>query len=456
MLFEQVINQDLSCASYLIIDGAEAAVIDPQWDIDPYLEAAQDAGATIVHVLETHFHADHVSGRRRLADATGASVHVPFDPARPQDGGIRDGDVVKVGEIEVQAIGAPGHRPEHLAYLIADHAGEPATARLLAGDSMLVGELARPDLAIDATEGAEALFATAQRLCGLGADVELWPGHVGGSLCGAGALSDETFSTIGLELSRNRLLSIDTPDEFVAEITRSIPARPPRVAKVVALNVTGVGSPGPIRELAAGDLALFIAADVCLLDVRSPEAFDDVHLAGSLNLPAAAKGVGTRAGWIAGDDESIVIVAPSRGVGERVTELLLAAGVWNIGAMSVADPDEWSRSGLAVASATALSPDDVVERLLAADVRLVDVRDRHEWRSGHVTGSVHLPLSVLRDGRGSTDLVPHDEPLAVACARGPRAAVAASVLRRRGYSDAHRVLGGIGDLAERGIALVAD
>lgn len=405
-------------------------------------------------MCETHFHADHVSGRLLLAETTGAAIHMPFDPSRPRKGGLRDGDVISVGTVEIRAIAAPGHRPEHLAFLVVDRAGTPGTARLLAGDSVLVGELARPDLAIDATDGARALFETVRRLCGLGADVELWPGHVGGSLCGAGALSDDTSSTIGLELTRNRLLAIEDADEFVTEIKRSIPARPPRVAQTVALNVRGVSSPGPIRGVDAGELMPLLAGGACILDVRAPEAFDEVHVLGAINLPAVAKGVGIRAGWVAGDEESIVIIAPSRDAGEQAGDLLRAAGIWSITGISVADPGAWSRAGLEVGSASAWTPGDVVDRLQAGDVRLVDVRDRHEWSSGHVTGSVHLPLSILRDGRACAASVPAGKPLAVACARGPRAALAASVMRRRGFAGAHRVVGGIGDLAACGIPLV--
>jgi glyoxylase-like metal-dependent hydrolase (beta-lactamase superfamily II)/rhodanese-related sulfurtransferase len=456
MVFRQFINEDLGCASYFVADAGEAAIVDPQWDIAPYLDLADAEGVSITHVLETHFHADHVSGRARLAEKTGAKVHVPRDPAREHAGGTVDGDVIRVGSVRITAIGAPGHRPEHLAYLVTGDPESDATTRLLAGDSLLVGEMARPDLAVDAVEGAEALFDTAHRLVALGDDVELWPGHVSGSLCGAGNLCDDTSSTIGQELVRNRLLAIEDAPDFIAEVTKTIPTRPPRVAKIVALNVRGVRSPGPIPEIDATDLQRFAREGTCLLDVRVPESFDVAHLAGAVNLPASAKGVGTRAGWVTREDEPIVIVTPSHDVGLRVGSLLLAAGVWNIVGMSVADPDAWSSSGLTVRSAQALTPEDLAPRLLADEVQLIDVRDGHEWRTGHVSGSIHLPLSALSDGRRSTGVLPRGREFAVACARGPRAAVATSVLRRGGVRDVRRVVGGIGNLAELGVPLVQD
>jgi hydroxyacylglutathione hydrolase len=456
MFFRQIIHEDLGCASYVVADAGRAIVVDPKWVIDDYLAVAGEAGASIVQIVETHFHADHVSGRRRLADATGAAAHVPLDPSRPQAGGLTDGDVITVGNVEVRVLAAAGHRPEHLAYLLTDLTDPEATPKLLAGDSLLIGELARPDLAVDAAEGARELFGTAQRLGALGDRVELWPGHVGASLCGSGALSDDTSSTIGTELTRNRLLGIGDVDEFVAEINRSVPARPGRVPQVVALNVAGADAPAQVHELDPDELAAIVGAGACVLDLRAPEVFDDSHLLGAINLPAGGKGVGTRAGWVTRDNESIVLVVPSREVGAAVIDRLLAAGVWNLAGVAVADPSAWGRSGLEVRNAIALHPDDLVDRLSAADLALVDVRDANEWRTGHVRDSLHLPLSVLRDGAETVTDLGHGRPLAVACARGPRAAIAASVLRRRGHHDVVRVVGGIGDLAERGITLVPE
>jgi hydroxyacylglutathione hydrolase len=456
MFFRQIIHEDLGCASYVVADGGQAIVVDPKWVIEDYLTVAAQADVSITHIVETHFHADHVSGRRRLAEATGAVAHVPFDPERPGVGGLKPGDVIEVGNVEVRVLAAAGHRPEHLAFLVTD-LGQPQLApRLLAGDSLLVGELARPDLAVDATEGARALFETTRRLIAIGEGAELWPGHVGASLCGSGALSDETCSTIGTELVRNPLLGIDDADEFVAELNRSMPARPGRVPQVVALNVAGAHTPGPVGELAPEALTALVADGACLLDLRAPELFDKAHLLGAINLPAGGKGLGTRAGWVADDGESIVLIVPSREVGPSVVDRLLAAGVWNLAGMTLADHHAWAQAGLSVRAATALHPDELISRLSTDELALIDVRDENEWRSGHVSDSVHLPLSVLRDGAQAAADLGDGRPLVVACAHGARAAIAASVLRRRGYPEVIRVVGGIGDLAERGIDLISE
>ena len=290
-----------------------------------------------------------------------------------------------------------------------------------------------------------------RRLVALDDRVEVWPGHVGASLCGGGALSDRTSSTIGDELRANPLLSIETEAEFVSVLTRAAPARPPRVARVAALNVDGASEPGPLRELDAAGLAQFVAYGAGVLDVRAPEAFDQAHIASAINLPGDGQSVGTRAGWATAEGEPLVIVSDSREEGIRVAELLHAAGVWNLSGVSVADPAGWVLAGLTLRSATALVPEQVIEQMSAQACRLVDVRDAREWHQGHIDGSLHLPLAALGDGSA----VPVDErlPLAVTCASGRRAAIAASVLRRRGH-DAARVSGGVADLAGRGASLV--
>jgi len=450
VFFRQILHEDLGCASYVVASGGEAVVVDPKWEIDEYLGIAAEADAKILHVLETHFHADHVSGRRKLMRATGAKPHLPLDPQRPKSRGLRDGDSLSIGSVQLTVIATPGHRPEHIAFLLSE-AGAPTL--LLSGDSLLIGALARPDLAVDAVEGARALWATVKRLTSLGESVEVWPAHVGASLCGSGALTERTHSTIGEELRSNSQLSLPDEDSFVQELTRTTPARPARVSQVVTFNLDGSEEPNPVRQLDRGGLAEMIAAGACVLDVRSPDLFDQCHIDRALNLPAGGRSLGYRAGWATRPDELIVVVSQTRDSGERVTSLLRAAGVWNVVGATVADPDAWVADGLPVSSSRALVPAELPALLSTGEMQLVDVRDQGEWHSGHVAGSVHLPLHRLGDG--SQALAATQRPLAVACAAGARAALAASILRRRGHSEVWRVSGGVPDLAGRGVPLIA-
>jgi glyoxylase-like metal-dependent hydrolase (beta-lactamase superfamily II) len=444
VLVRQILHPDLGCASYLIADGGEAAVVDPKWEIDEYLSAAREAGAEIRHILETHTHADPVSGRRRLADRTGARIHLPADPSQSGSDGLRDGDVISVGQAELRAVAAPGHRPEHLAFTVHPSPGAPA-AHLLSGDSLLLGGVARPDLAVDGAEGATALFRTLQRLVEFEDDVELWPAHVGGSLCGAASLNGETSSTIALERERNQLLRVSEP-EFVAELTGQLPVRPPRVRSVVERNRAGAPDPEPLTELDAVALRAEVEGRVRVMDLRSPEEFDAGHLTGSVNLAPASSGIGNRAGWATREDEAIVLIAEGARDAAAAAELLRSAGIWNLAGFAVADPGAWDRTGLPVSRSECWSPAQVQHGLQVGRLRLVDVRDDIEWEDGHVPGSVHLPLPVLRDG--SELGIPGDLRVAVACAAGARAALAASIIRRAGYEPVVRMTDGIASLLD--------
>jgi len=458
MFFRQILHEDLGCASYFVADDGEAAVIDPKWEIDEYLVLARETGSRILHILETHNHADHVSGRRRLAEASGARIHLPADPGRPEEGGrprdaseqptlvrsILDGETVRVGRLRLQAIAAPGHRPEHLAFAVLAP-GQDTPSHLLSGDSLLVGGVARPDLAVEARAGADAMFDTLRRFQTLDDEVELWPAHVGGSLCGSTSLTSATSSTIGQERQANPLFSVVDRTQFVTEVTAHMPTRPPRVDRVVELNLTGAESPAPPARLGYDALHGLLREGAAVLDVRDPDTFDQGHLQGSLNLTPASQGLGNRAGWATRPEEPIVLVAESFELGQPFTQRLYAAGIWNVVGLAVADPTRWGEAGLPVRSATAFTPAQVAEGIVGGELALIDVRDRGEYEVESIEASLHLPLSELADG--SEVGLPRDQPFAVACAAGARGALAASVLQRAGYPLIRRMTGGIPDLA---------
>src|SRR5437764_3035172 len=208
MLFRQVLHEDLGCASYFIghKGAGVAAVVDPRWDIEVYLHLGRLHDVRIEHVLETHTHADHLSGHGRLAGAAGATIHIhelaeaeyPHEP-------FTDGWQLEIGEIRIEALHTPGHRPEHTAFLLSDggRGGEPWA--VLTGDSLFVGDAARPDLAIDKREGGAGIYRSlTEKLMSLPEEVEVWPGHLGGSMCGSAGIDQKTSSTIGFERRHNR------------------------------------------------------------------------------------------------------------------------------------------------------------------------------------------------------------------------------------------------------------
>jgi hydroxyacylglutathione hydrolase len=453
LFFRQVLYRDLGCASYIVGDAGEAVVIDPRWSIDVYLETAATERLQITHVIDTHEHADHVSGRPALVQATGAQPHRPAIADERTPDMIEAGDEIAIGSLVIRAISTPGHRPEHLSFLVADRSRGDDPWMLITGDTLLVGDVARPDLAYEPAEGAQALHATLRELLDLGDHVEVWPAHVGGSLCGGAGLSMKTSSTIGYERLHNPALSQDEPS-FVDGVTASLPCRPPNIDRIVGLNRRSGGRvPAEPSTLEPDSLAELFATDVTVLDSRSPADFDAGHLPGSINLPVASAGFGTRAGWALDPDQSLVIVAADAAAIEATTSRLQAVGFWSLSGASVADPLVWEQLGLPVAESDAWDLDRLALCLLKDAVELVDVREQSEWAEGHVDGSHHVPLNRLRHV-GSVPTPPAGRTTAVVCAAGVRAAFAASLLRRAGRHDVVRVAGGgVPDLPSRGIPL---
>jgi hydroxyacylglutathione hydrolase len=456
VFFRQILHRDLGCASYLLADAGEAVVVDPRWDIDEYLRIAAQEKLRIVHVIDTHEHADHVSGRARLVAATGAEAHRPrrADGAADDDGTVAAGDAIVVGALRLTALGTPGHRPEHLAFAVADTSRGEEPWMLLSGDSLLVGDVARPDLAYEPAEGAHALHGTlSQLLSELPDGVELWPAHVGGSLCGGAGLSHKTSSTIGYERRHNRPLSLER-DAFVQAVTASLPSRPPNIERIVGLNRPAEQSfPADPPSLTVRALAELCDQGVTVLDSRAPHEFDAGHIAGAINLPLASAGLGTRAGWALDPEQPLVIVATDGRAAAETASTLQAVGFWNLAGVAVADTDAWWTCGLTVSQSIAWDLERLAGGLRGDEVELVDARELAEWLTGHVQGSVHLPLVRLPE-IGSLPRARNGRVTAVACAAGARAAFAASLLRRVGHDDVVRVAGGgIGDLPACGITL---
>ena len=290
MIFRQITHDDLGCASYLIGDekAGVAAVVDPRFEIDEYLDLARYMGVSIEHVLETHNHADHVSGHGRLAAATGATIHVhrqaePDYEHEPFD----DGWELELGAITVRALHTPGHRPEHTAFALIDTARSPEPWAVLSGDTLFVGDVARPDLAIEKSEGARGIYRSLhQQLLGLPDHVEVWPGHLGGSMCGGPGMDMKVSTTIGYERANNDVLSIDDEDAFVEQALAKLGPQPPNFQAIVELNKGPLLTDGvELLRLAPRQVDQKRAAGALLVDVRTDIQYDDAHIAGAISIP---------------------------------------------------------------------------------------------------------------------------------------------------------------------------
>jgi glyoxylase-like metal-dependent hydrolase (beta-lactamase superfamily II)/rhodanese-related sulfurtransferase len=431
VVFRQLVDDDLGCASYLIGDEAagEAVVIDPAYAIEPYLEAAERNGVRIVRVLETHTHADHLSGHGRLALEHGVpvSIHPLAEPEYPFDP-VEDGDEVAVGSLTIRVLHTPGHRPEHCCYLADGH--------LFTGDSLLIGDAARPDLAVEATEGATALYDSLQKLAGLPEETEVAPGHVAGSLCAAG-ISSARSSTIGMERLSNRALAYATGEEFVAAHATISAPRPPTVEHVVALNRGPfVGAPAPLGRLDSFEGQV--------LDVREAREFAAGHLHGALNVPLSGSSVGTKAGFLLDLDAPIAIHAASPAEAEDAARRLHAVGLLELAGylVDVETAEQIEPIGI-----------DELEKLLADNaIEVVDVREKDERDEGYIPESRHIPYRLVGE---FADELANGKPVVTVCNTGARAAVAASVLAAHGI-DARPVLdSGVPDWEQRGNPVTA-
>ncbi|MGH2982328.1 MAG: MBL fold metallo-hydrolase [Solirubrobacterales bacterium] len=445
MIFRQVLHEDLGCASYFIGDAATgiAAVVDPQWDIEPYLHQGRLHDVRIGHVLETHNHADHVSGHGRLTRATGARIHVHrLAEAEYEHDPFEDGWKLALGEVEVEALHTPGHRPEHTAFVLRDAGRGADPWAVLTGDSLFVGDVARPDLAIDKSEGAAGIFRSVhERLLSLPGEVEVWPGHVGGSMCGSAGIDHKTSSTIGFERQHNRALRFDTEADFVADAVATIGRRPPNVERIVSLNqgplVEAIGSPSPATPL---EVESAIAAGAVVIDARTNEQFDEAHIPGALSISAYDTGFATKVAEVVDPQTDLIVVAASDGYELEAAQLLGAVGLraqsYLHGGMTA-----WRSEGRPVESIKLIDAAELETRIDTGDgLAVLDVRGEGEWAEGHIPGSLHIPYQELHDRIGE---LPEDRRLATICSGGKRSGLAASILQRAGRNVLHVAHGGV-------------
>jgi glyoxylase-like metal-dependent hydrolase (beta-lactamase superfamily II)/rhodanese-related sulfurtransferase len=431
MIFEQIVWRDLGCASYLVgcqVAG-EAVIVDPPLDVREVLALCTRHGAKLVGVIETHTHADHVSGHGILAQQHGCwiAIHEVANAVyehRP----LRDGDRIEVGNIALDVLHTPGHRPEHCCIVVADRTRGDEPWLVLSGDALFVGDSGRPDLAVAGDEGAAALYRSLhERLGTLDNGVELFPGHVAGSLCGRG-MSAKTSSTLGFERRFNPMLADMTVAQFVERANAGLAPKPPTMARIVELNR------GPlIGEAARARTVKMPAAGDQVLDVRDGAAFAGGHMAGSFNDSAAVPGFGNRCGFALDAEREVVLVASSHEQAEDAVRKLAAVGFTKLAevAFGIDGAHEHTR----------FAPLGVVEMGQLADageLQVVDVREAGE-QTELAAGAVAVPYRLL----ATADLSALDpaKPTAVVCQTGTRSPLAASLLARRGFTAIRPVLG---------------
>jgi glyoxylase-like metal-dependent hydrolase (beta-lactamase superfamily II)/rhodanese-related sulfurtransferase len=444
MIFQQLVNEDSGCLSYLIGCGAagQAVVVDPGRDRVPeYLRLARKKGLRITHVVETHTHADHISGNRDLAAATGARIALHHAaPVTFEHAGLADGDTLRVGHVECRVMHTPGHTPDSICILVTDRSRGDEPWFVLTGDTLFIGSVGRPDLGGPAA--AESIYESLQRvLLPLGDSVEVYPAHGAGSMCGR-AMSAKSGSTIGFERRFNPALQHRSKQQFVDALMAGVPPKPPSFDAIVARNrgLVALNAAKP-RPYGAREAREAIQAGAWVLDLSDSGTYGEGHVPGAINVSIESPQFADRASWFVPADARLLLVAMAPSDIDRATQALARVGLDNVIGFLQWGMIEWRNEGLPVETVPQMSVHDLQGWLEEGrDVEVVDVREPFEWLDGRLEGARHLPMleAVARLGE-----LPADRPKAVLCAGGLRSSTVISALMRRGLTGFHNVAGGM-------------
>jgi hydroxyacylglutathione hydrolase len=444
LIFQQLVNEDSGCLSYVIgcAEAGRAVIVDPGRDrVHDYLRIARKKGLSITDVLETHTHADHISGNRDLATATGATVRIHrAAEAAFEHAPLADGDVIRLGTVELKVCHAPGHTPDSICVLVIDHARGPEPWFVLTGDTLFVGSVGRPDLG--GARAAEDIFDTLRRvLLPLGDGVEVYPGHGAGSACGR-AMSAKAASTMGFERRFNPALRFDSKSAFVEFLMDGVPPKPAAFETIVAKNrgLLPLVSAKP-RPFGAAEAWEAMQAGALMLDLRDSAFYGEGHAAGALNVwidgPQFAERV---AGFVPAGARLLLTPSAPSDV-ERAVQALSRVGIDEIAGYLQRGMIDWRQAGLPVETVGQITVHDLSAwHEQEQDVLVVDVREPLEWLDGHIAGAMHLPM--FEAVRRATEL-PAGRPKAVVCAGGLRSSTTISALKRAVPGPWFNVTGGM-------------
>jgi glyoxylase-like metal-dependent hydrolase (beta-lactamase superfamily II)/rhodanese-related sulfurtransferase len=444
MYFEQFYLGCLAHASYLLASEGVAVVVDPQRDVELYLKAAEEHGVTIRHIFESHLHADFVSGHKELAERTGARIYMGAQagatlPHVP----VHDGFELKFGKASIRVLETPGHTPESICLVVTDHEKSDSPWAILTGDTLFIGDVGRPDLSPRHTpaELAGLLYDSLhQKLLTLADGVLVYPAHGAGSLCGKN-MRAERSSTIGTERLTNYALQIKSREEFVAQLTSNLPARPEYFLKDAEINRSGAPALAdlpPLRAVAPSELKTMLSAGEIALDVRPGDEFTAGHVPGSVNIALGGQ-FASWAGTVLGLSAHPVLIGASDAQLEEARLRLARVGIEVLDGYLDGGVAAWRQSGLPVAVISQMTVRELDARLKSHDVQVLDVRREPEWDAGHIVGATWWPLDNFRVSPPEMD---HEAPIAVHCKGGYRSMIASSLLQRAGFQHVINLVGG--------------
>ncbi len=449
MYFKQFYLGCLAHASYLIGSEGEAAVVDPQRDVEQYVREAEAQGLKIKHVIETHLHADFVSGHRELAARTGAEIVFGEKAgATFPHRAVKEGDEIRIGKVILRFLETPGHTPEGISVVVIDREVSEEPQKVLTGDTLFIGDVGRPDLVgskgFTAEEMAGMLYDSLHdRLLKLDDAVEVYPAHGAGSMCGRN-ISKETSSTIGEQRKFNYALKEMAKDEFVRVMTTDLPEAPKYFSMDARINREGASALAELPRPAAltpEEVNKLAQAGYTILDVRPGAAFGMAHIPGALNIGLSGQ-FASWAGSLLQSEKPLVIVAEDdAGVDEAVMRLA-RVGIESVKGYLDGGIYAWDQAGLETASLPQMPVDELHSRIdEKSDLQIVDVRRPSEYAGGHVPTAINAELAHLEEQASQLD---PERPTAVLCAGGYRSSAASSILAKRGFRHLFNIIGGTG------------
>ena len=444
MYFEQFYLGCLAHASDMLASEGEAVVIDPQRDVEIYLQAAEANQLSIRHIFETHLHADFVSGHRELAARTGAHIYIGAQAeATFPHVAISDGFQLQVGEMRITALETPGHTPESMCFVITDEEKSPAPCAVLTGDTLFLGDVGRPDLSkrFTAPQLAGMLYDSLHnKILKLSDNVLVYPAHGAGSLCGRN-MRAERVSTIGTERLTNYALQIKSREEFVRQLTSNLPARPEYFLQDAEINRAGASALSDLPTLSPvepAELKALLAEGAIALDVRPGEQFAAAHVPGSVNIALSGQ-FASWAGAVLGLSAHPILIAESQEAISEARMRLARIGLEDARGYLKGGIEAWSKAGLPPATLSQITIESLNGRLQDSTVQVLDVRREPEWEAGHIEGATWWPLDNFKVAPPEID---RNLPMAVHCKGGYRSMIACSLLQRAGFKNVFNLVGG--------------
>ena len=448
MFFKQFYLACLAHASYLIGSDGEAAVVDPQRDVDEYIAEARAHQLNIKYIIETHLHADFVSGHQELAKRLGATIVFGQKAgASFAHQAVKDGDEIKLGKLILRFLETPGHTPESICALVIDPSSPEQPQKILTGDTLFIGDVGRPDLAggkgFTPQQMAGLMYESLHgKLLTLPDETEVYPAHGAGSMCGKN-MSKETSSTIGEQRKFNYALKPMSKDEFVQMMTADLPEAPayfPKDAEINRSGARGLSEIVPPRALSVKEVTAMHNAGHVILDIRSADIFGAGHVAGSINIGLGGQ-FAMWAGSLLAMTSEIVIVAETNAQVDESLVRLARVGIENVRGYLIGDVNDWVRDGLSVSTIKQYSVSELKDRIASGGMPVIDVRRPAEYAGGHVPGAFSFTLSGI-DKHVSELPFDRNSETAVICAGGYRSSAAASMLEKHGFTKLINITGG--------------